>query len=837
MGEIWRRIVYLFNRRRLEAELQADMEFHREMAAHAGRNNFGNMLRIREQAREAWGWTWLDRFIQDLHYGARILARAPGFTIITVLVLAIGIGVNLSAFGLFDMIALKPLPVRDPASLVRLERRSAHASTSEMAYPSFVFYRDHARTLSAAIAVLGVPPMQIEDDLQSTSASFATPNYFTELGTRAAYGRLFDPALDDSSASEPVVILSYGLWQRRFNGDPSVIGRVIHINRKPVTIAGITPYTFASLGGQHPDLWMPVAQQPYLIQGSKVLTDWTDSSIRMWGRLAPGATAQAAEQNLRALTDQLRKEHPEAVWDNEFILSSPGGHLQVMQPEVYRVAAMVGVLAFLILAVTCANVGALLLARGVTREHEIGIRVAIGANRGRIFRQLCTESIMLAGLGATAGIGLSYLVLRVALAQLDAPRWLTAAPDWRVLLFSVGMMLIAALFFGIAPAIQIARQRQRRTLARQVLLAAEVAASCLLLIVSGLLVRATQRVLLTDPGFGYESTLSIDPQLGQHGYSEARAKSYLDQMEARLRALPGVRSVSLVRLPPMGHIVSREKREISGHTVMLYPDWVSPGYFETMQIPLLLGRTFYPGEKNAVIVSQSFARWAWGNQNPIGQRMPGDDSKDTVIGVAGDAHVNALNDDDAVEGYWAAQSDNMPGMVVIARSTGPSSVVEQAARSISESIDPKLFPEIRPLRQLYHEIAKQIEQIAAVVSLIGMIAVLIAAVGIIGLVGFSVSQRTKEIAIRLALGSPKAPLCGLLLKQFAWPVVGGLAAGSLLAMMGSKFLRIALFGVSNLDPAGFIGGVGVLLGVAILSGIVPARRAMQLNVARALHYE
>jgi hypothetical protein len=177
MGEFWRRIVYLFNSRRLEAELQADMEFHREMAAHAGHNNFGNMLRIREQAREAWGWTWLDRLIQDLHYGARILARSRGFTIVTVLVLAIGIGVNISAFGLFDMVALKPLPVRDPASLVRLERRSPHASTSEMAYPSFAFYRDHARTLSVAIAVLGVPPMQIDNDLQSTSASFVTPNY------------------------------------------------------------------------------------------------------------------------------------------------------------------------------------------------------------------------------------------------------------------------------------------------------------------------------------------------------------------------------------------------------------------------------------------------------------------------------------------------------------------------------------------------------------------------------------------------------------------------------------------------------------------------------------
>jgi predicted permease len=837
MGELWRRIVYLFNRRRLEAELAADMEFHREMAARAGHDNFGNVLRMREQAREAWGWTWLDDLVHDLRYGARILTRSPGFSVIIVLVLAIGIGVNVSAFSLFDMIALKPLPVRDPASLVRLERRSPNADTSEMAYPSFAFYGDHAKTLSATMAMLGVPPMQIDNDLQSTSASFATPNYFTELGTPAVYGRLLDPALDGSSASPPVVVLSYSLWQRRFDANPSIIGRTIHLNRKPVTVVGVTPFSFASLGGQNPDLWMPIAEQPYLIEGSKVLQDWTNSSIHMWGRLGPGMSAKAAEQELRALTDQLRKQHPEAVWDKEFIHSSPGGHLQVLRPEMYRVAAMVGVLTLLILAVACANVGGLLLARGITREHEISIRVAIGASRSRIFRQLCTESILLAGVGALTGIALGCSVVHVALVRLDAPKWLTATPDWRVVLFTIWVMFTSALFFGLAPALQIARQRQRRTTLRQVLLAAQVAASCVLLIASGLLVRATQHVLFSDPGFGYESTISIDPQLDRHGYSEAASKTYLNEMEMRLRAVPGVRSVSLVRLPPMGHIVSREKRDINGRSVILYPNWVAPDYFQVMQIPLLLGRTFHPGEKHTVIVSQSFARWAWGDQNPLGQIIPGDDSKDIVVGVVGDAHVNALNDDDAVEGYWVAQSDNMPNMVVVARFAGTPSVIATAARSISESLDPRLFPEIHPLKQLYHDITLQIEQIAGVVSLIGMVAILLAGVGIIGLVGFSISQRTKEIAIRLALGSSKPRLCIALLKQFGPSIVSGFAAGTLLAVFSSKFLRIALFGVSNLDPVGFAGGIGILFGVVLFAGILPARRAMRLNVARALHYE
>ncbi|MDE3199631.1 MAG: ABC transporter permease, partial [Acidobacteriota bacterium] len=758
MVELWRRIHYLFHRRRLDAELESDMAFHREMAASAGRNNFGNTLRMREQSREAWGWTWLDRLGQDFRFGTRILVRKPGFTLMIVLVLAIGIGVNIAAFSFFNMVALKPLPVRDPASLVRLERRSSNAYTSEMAYPSFKFYRDHTRTLSAAIAVFGVPPMQIDDDIKPTSASFVTPNYFTELGTPALYGRLFTPGLDGSSADAPVVILSYNLWEHRFNGDPSVIGKVIRINRKPATIVGVTPYTFASLGGQHPDLWMPMAQQPYFIDGSNALTDWDSSTVRMWGRLAPGVTKAEAEQEMRTLTNDIRRIHPNAVWENEYLQVSPGGHLQIMQPEMLRVAVMVGILTLLILAVACANVGGLLLARGISREQEIGVRVAIGASRSRIFRQLCTESFMLAALGSIAGIALSYVVLRIALSSFEAPGWLTPIPDGRVLLFAGGMMMLAVLFFGIAPALQIARQKQRGTLIRQILLAAQVAASCVLLIVSGLLVRAAQHVLFNEPGFGYESTVSIDPQLGHHGYTDVAAKTYLDEMQQRLRELPGMHAVALVRLPPMGHIVSREDRELSGRKVAVYPNWVSPSYFDAMQIPLLTGRVFTPGEKHVAVVSKTYARLAWPNENPIGKSMPGENSKVVVIGVVGDAHVNALNNDDALESYYSAQPDNMPGMTIIARAQGQPAAVLTAARTISESLDPKLFPEMNQLKQLYRKITTQIELIAGIVSLIGFVAVLLAGVGILGIVAFNVSQRTKEIAIRLALGSTKSEM-------------------------------------------------------------------------------
>ncbi|HEY2469076.1 MAG TPA: ABC transporter permease [Terracidiphilus sp.] len=837
MGELWRRINYLIHRRRLDAELESDMEFHREMAARAGHNNFGNTLRMREKSREAWGWTWFDRLYQDLQYGIRILARSPGFTVLAVLILAIGIGVNVAAFTFFDMVALKPLPVPNPASLVRLERRSPNAYTSEMAYPSFAFYRDHARTLSAAIAVLGVPPMQIDDDTQNTSASFVTPNYFTELGTPAAFGRLLNPSLDNSISSPPVVILSYDLWQHRFSADPSVIGRVIRLNRRPATIIGVTPYAFASLGGQHPELWMPIAQQPYFIQGSKVLTDWNDSSLHMWGRLAPGVTSQAAEQELRALTDQLRKQHPEAVWDNEFIQSSPGGHMQVMQPDMYRVVAMVGVLTLLILAVSCANLGGLMVARAVAREHEIGIRIAIGAGRSRIFRQLFTESLLLATLGSIAGLALGCTVIRILLNQPNTPRWLSVAPDWRVLLFTIAATFLSASFFGLAPALQIARQRQQKTIVRQILVAAQVASSCVLLIVAALLLRATQHALYTDPGFGYQQLISVDPQLGRHGYNPESARSYLEQMQDRLQALPGVTSVSLVQLPPLGHGVSRQRKEIDGHVVMSYPNWVAPGFFRTMGIPMKLGRTFNPGEQHVVIVSESFARQQWPTQNPLGQQIGDGATKDTVIGVVGDAHINALNDDDAVEQYWPAPIENMPSMVVIVRAGGEPGSLTPTIRSISQSLDPKAPPEIRQIKLLYREGVSRLAMIASAVSFIGIVAVSLAGIGLVGLVAFTVSQRTKEIAIRIALGAKPASILAAVLGQYSWPVVIGCILGATGAAFGSRVLRVALFGVSNLDPAGYAAALIVLLAIVAVAALLPARRALRLDLARTLHYE
>ena len=357
-------------------------------------------------------------------------------------------------------------------------------------------------------------------------------------------------------------------------------------------------------------------------------------------------------------------------------------------------------------------------------------------------------------LGAIAGLALGCTVMRIALTKLDAPKWVERRARLAHPALHRRCHVCFRRFFGLMPALQIARQRQHKTIARQILIGAQVAASCVLLIVASLLVRATQHALYTDPGFGYQQLLSIDPHLGRHGYAAPAAQAYFDQMQARLRATPGVLSVSLVRLPPLGHEVDRETTEIAGRKVLIYPNWVEPGFFQTMNIPILLGRTFYPREKNAVIVSESFARRQWPNQNPIGQRLGDDDAaKSIVVGVAGNAHINALSDDDATEQYWAAQPDDMPDMVVLARTAGAPDSLPPIAKSISESLDPKSLPEIRQLKLLYRDNVSGIENAAKAVTFIGLVAVLVAGIGIIGLVAFTVSQRLKEIAIRMALGS------------------------------------------------------------------------------------
>ena len=838
MYELFRRLRYLLNRRRFDRELESDMQFHREMSAQAGRTNFGNMLQLREDARWAWGWTWIDRLGQDLRYATRILGRSPGFTITAVLVLAIGIGVNATVFELFNLAALKPLPVRDPDSIVRLQRRSPNIITGTVPYPSVVFYQAHSKSLRAVMAIMGAPPMQVEDDLQPATVNFVSANYFSELGTAASAGRLLEATREDSVAAAPVIVLSFGFWQRRFGGDPSIVGRVVHLNKKAATVVGVTRYAFASLDGQYSDIWLPILQRPYFVEGSKTLMDPT-IDVRMWGRLARGVSAKAAEQELLSLTNELRKRYPKVIWDKEYIRIDPGGHLKVMEPVMYQVAAMVGALGLLILAVACANLGGLMMARGMAREREMSIRLAIGASWKRLFRQLFTESLLLALIASAAGVALSCAMLRITLVVTDAPGWMSVAPDWRVLLVALGLAFSAAMFFGFAPALQIARQRHRKTTARQVLMGAQLAGSCILLILAALLVRAVHHVLYDNPGFGYERVLGIDPELNAHGYTPAAARTYLITLTDRLRAVPGVTSVGLSKIPLLKRGVTQYMTmDIGGHPINVYPNWVDPEFFQAMSIRVLRGRTPFRGETNVAMVSESFARKQWPNDDPLDKPLWRDGtSKDRITGVVGNARVKGMNDGDAVEVYWAARPEDMTAMTLLVKTAGAPNSIAPTIKSIAESLDPKLFPSIWLLKSGFRETARDLEEVALVATLLGIIAFSIAGIGIIGLAAYTISQRTKEIAIRIALGARRVQIMTTIVRQFSWPLIIGLCSGAAITAGVSQALRKILFGVSNLDPASYGTAIIILLLVAAAAVLIPARKLLRLNVAKALHYQ
>ena len=834
---------------RMESDLDAELRFHFETQVEAKRRSglteeearrearleFGGLAQVKEDCRESRGTLWLSSIVQDLKFGARILARSPGFSVTAIIVLALGIGVTTFAFSLYNIVALQYLPVRDPATLIRIQRRSPANINPGVPYTSIEYYRQNAKSLAAVMETMGAPPLVLNQDEQRVSATFVSSNYFTELGASATAGRLFD-ATHDTTASAPVCVLSFRLWQKRFDSDPSIIGKVIHLGGEPATVIGVAPETFAGLGSDAPDLWLPILQHAYFIQGSKLLTDPTlEGWVGMWGRLAPGVSSTSAEQELLSLTNQLRKIYPAVIWDHEYIVITPGAHFLSFDSGP-PVLPLVGALVFLILAIACANLGGLLMARGVGRQAEIQLRFDLGARKLRVFRQLLTENLLLGLLGSLAALPFSYGVLRLLLVYSHAPAWMSGLPDWRVLLFTTAMGLVAAILFGLLPTLQMVRQKKKRTLWHQFVVCAQVGASAVLLILSGLLVRATLHTLYSDPGFSYEQVLSIDPGMSGHGFSSAQAQAYVNQLQHRLRAVPGVKVVSIARIPPLVNTsVSYTTVDVGGRRIMIYLNWVGPEFFSTMGIPLLRGHYFHSGEKNAVILSESLARRRWPNEDPIGKRW--EKSDDIVVGVVGNTRAMELNNTDATEIYFPPTADDFPTMSVLVRATGDPSTITPAVKGIAAGMSTGLYPTITPLTAGFQKNVAQAEQIAAIISLLGSIAIFLAAVGLLGLVSYAVSERTKEIAIRLALGADRVEIVTTVLRRFAWPVLVGLVAGIGVTAGLSQVLRRVLYGISGLDPISYIVAITILVLILAAAALLPVRRTFQFDIARTLHFE
>lgn len=850
MRELLRRLHHLLNRRRFDAELREEMEFHRELAAREGGLPLGDTLRFREDAREAWGWTWLDRLGQDVRFALRSMRSSPGFTASAVLVLGVGIGATVAAFSAFNLVVLRPLPIPEPAQVLRFQRQGPDRYWTDVPYPATEFYREHARTLSAVFTST-TGRVNLEGDPAPATVYFVSGNFLAELGARPALGRVFT-ARDETPGATPAVVLPHRSWTDRFGADPRIVGRVLRANGRPVTVIGVVAPDFSGLGPEAPALWALARQHPYYVGGSVLLTDFSGQryggTTNMWGRLRDGVPVRAAEEELAALAAQLRKDHPRDVWEGERLRSQPGGYLQNLgsksrgggpppglQSRFYAVLGMVGLLVLLILAASCGNLGSLLLARSGARRREIGLRAALGAGTGRLIRQLFTESLVLAGMGTLAGLLIGSLVLKAVLLWTEAPPWFDTTPDARVVGFAVAVGFLAAVLFGLAPALHLARRREGFTFGRTALIAAQVASSCVLLIVAGLLVRAVDRAASGSPGFEYRRTVLVEPMLSDHGYDSARAQVYFDHLAARLRAAPGVASVALAATPPLGGGRVTSSLAVEGRTVDAYIQRVDPAFFATLQIPLLRGRNVGATDAGEAVVSQSLARLRWPGQDPLGQTLQlEDEGLATVVGVAADARAHVLGDPDAVEVYRPLSRGERAGLTLVVRTSVPPETVVPAIAAAAAAVDPTIVPRIQRLETLYRNRLREVQRGALAVSALGAIALLVACLGVVGLVGYAVAQRTKEIGVRMALGATRLDILRSLGRHFVGTVLAGLGVGAAVAAMVAQLLRRQLHGVSTVDPLSYAAALALFVAVTALAALLPARRALRVDPAVAL---
>jgi predicted permease len=829
--ELLRRISYLFNRRRLEREMAEEMAYHREMMSPDRRTNFGDDLRLREDAREIWGWTWLDRLSQDLTYGARVLRNAPGFTLTAMLVLVLGIGVPLSAFRVV-LTDLQGGSAPDPDSLVHLTRRAPGAHVTGLTYPELAFYAAHAKSFRSVIGVsTGNQAVFSETAAGSTPESihvaFATSNYFPEFGIAPVLGRALTPD-DERPDAEPAAAVGELFWQRRLGGDPAIIGRSIRVNGKLLRVVGVMPRS----GMSRDEVWMPLVRQPYVVEGSTLLTDW-DSALELYGRLRPGVSPQASQQETLALAASLRERQPDHIWKGEYLEARPILEFDANSEE-FKMMLTSAALVLLLLVAACANLGTLVLARGVTREREIHIRMALGAGRLRIVRQQFTESLLLAVLSGLCALLLSTAVLKVI--QLRHNTTASLVPDWRALAATFGAAILSALIFGLPPAFRLTSLVPRAGRARKIFLGAQVAVSCLLLVVSCLLVNSRARLGATDPGFDYRHLVWISPDLQAHGYGEPAAQAYLDLLRERTGALPGVKATCRAWLAPWGdfHMGADWKgRHYAGNHV-------DPQFLDTMGTRLVRGRNFQPGEDGVAIINEATARMLWPDQDALGKSLPWHPPGKTVVGVVRNASTNHVGNREPLEFYLPPSPSDAPESVVLVRVSGSPRDFVRRLQDAARSLDERLQPSVQVVTDSYDREMERASAALAVMAILGTAAILLSVIGLAGLAGYTVAQRTREIGLRIALGARASHVVRDILAPMNRPIILGFIFGALGGSAVATVLRSGIptmSGLNVLDPLPYAMAMVFFAVVVALSILAPARRATHINPIQALRHE
>ena len=838
----------------------------------------------------------METLFKDIRYGFRGLLKRKGFAAIAVLTLALGIGANTAIFTLVNAVMLKALPVERPEQLVIFTDKTGEGTSTQdsspsgewwrFSYASYEYLRDHNQSFQDIAAIRsGESRVSIrETDSQANAAVRAqghlvTGNYFSLLGVRAMRGRVLTPD-DDKAAAQPAVVLSHAYWEKKLNSAPGVVGKTFIINGTNFAVIGITPPEFFGVRMRRPpDFWVPLAFHPQIELRDSFLTNQQVYFLTIVGRRKPEVTFEQAQANVNLalrqfLTEQagsqLTEERQKGIQNTYVTLAEGKGGISGLRREYSTALKMLMAIVGMVLLIACANVGSLLLSRAASRRSEMSLRMALGATRRRIIRQLLTESMLLAVIGGVCGVLLAQwgVTVLVNLVAKDAP--LDTYPDVRVLAFTVGISILAGVVFGLVPAVQASRtnlssamkekNRMRSGFLRlnpsSLMVVMQVGLSMVLLTGAGLFGRSLLKLQEEQVGFDRHNVLlvGIDPRLA--GYKPVELATLYQQLIERVGSVPQVQTVSMATYAPMSGSRRSSSIKLSGYTPapdeeMTVQDMLTgPKYAETLGIPLLRGREIgirdTASSTRVAVINATFAERFFKDQNPIGRQFTFDDETDNgapleIIGVIGD-----IKDDDAraqteptvYRPMLQLQDQSAYSVTLLIRTlSDPTPLTSQVRQTINQTDDKLPMFGVTTLdEQLYSSLDTD-RLIARLVSFFGALALILACIGLYGVMAQGVARRTNEIGIRMALGARGGNIALMILKETLYLVLAGLVIGVPAALLGAKLISAQLFGLKPTDPLTLIGAAVVLMIVALLAGYLPARRASRVNPLNALRYE
>jgi predicted permease len=818
--------------------------------------------------------------IQDIRYGIRMLVKNPAMTTVAALTLALGIGANTTIFSAVNGLMLRPLPVANSDRLVVFDGRAQGAPNSfgQFPFPDFQDIRSQADGFSDVLGyTLSLAGMEHDGKVEPVIYSYVSANFFQALGLKPALGRLIYGADTEKRGTENVVVLGNGYWKRRFNGDPSIVGRQVKMNGHSVTVIGVAPEgfhgTYALVDMQ---AYLPFGMRALWITGNKddYWTKRNDGDVKLLGILKSGVTRQQAQVSANVVAQRLNKEFPETHKGITYHLYPE--RLARPDPDPSNGMLIVGilfmVLAGMVLLLACSNVANIVLVRATARERELAVRTALGAARSRIVRQLLTESLLLALMGAVlgtvVGVWATRLISSIRLVVADIPIRFDFSFDWRVFSFGLAIALITGLLVGLAPAWRAARSDFNKVLhegsrgilgsgkskVRNVLVVAQVAVSLMLLVVAGLFVRSSQNAEHTYLGFDPHNVLNLTMETRTIGFDQQRAEQFFREMEDRVRVLPGVESASLAASVPMGysneggHVFAEGQAQSSKETApSAFLNVVDPAYFATMRIPLLRGRTFTDQDTaktpRVAVVSEAMANKLWPGQDPVGKRFSDTAPSGPFLEVVGVIKEGKYTDpvDTTTMYYYQSIAQNFRSFVTLQLRTAgaPEALIPVVEQQIHDLAPALPLTDVQTMEQSLGGVNgfflfRMGSRFTVVLGLLGLV---LAVVGVYSVISYVASQKTHEIGVRMALGAGRADILKMVLRQGFILVGAGLIAGLIMTFLAARGIGSLLVGVSPSDPITFISVAMLLAVVGLVASYIPARRAMNIEPLRALKYE